>query len=124
MTWIEIIILVVFVGFLFILLLWWLDAMIAPGSYSAKVEPMCLDCGAYNYECDCDRNKWKDLNMDRIILGQEYKDEFTGVIGTAVARCTYLHDAPAIHLVLKLDKDGKMQKPVWINEQRLVPFVR
>lgn len=62
--------------------------------------------------------------MDQIVLGAEYRDVFTEVTGTAVARCEYLYDAPAIQLVLKLDKDGKVQKPVWISEKRLVPFTR
>jgi len=45
--------------------------------------------------------------MDQIVLGDEYRDVFAEVTETAVARCELLHDASAIQLVLKLDKDGK-----------------
>lgn len=55
-----------------------------------------------------------------VTLGEKYRDEITGFVGTAIARVEYLNGCIRIELEGKVDKDGKPQESVFVDEQRLV----
>ena len=50
-------------------------------------------------------------------LGKVYQDSITGIVGTAMARCIYLHDVPSVRI--EYLNDGKIVS-AWITEARLL----
>lgn len=52
-----------------------------------------------------------------VTLGSKYKDEVTGLVGTATARCVYLDGQ--IDILLEDAHDAKIHRN-WVSEKRLV----
>lgn len=58
--------------------------------------------------------------MDRIVLGKEYKDEISGFTGIAVTKTEWINGCVRVTLSPKLDKDGKFQDSVCLDAEQLV----
>ena len=52
-------------------------------------------------------------------LGKLYRDNITGLVGVATARCEYLHLPTQIEIAPPLDFENHYQETVWITEERL-----
>ena len=58
--------------------------------------------------------------MNRIELGDEVKDKYSGLKGIAFGRCNYLYGCEQILVKpCKLGKDGEPVKSKWIDEPQL-----
>lgn len=57
--------------------------------------------------------------MAEIKLGSKVKDVLTGFVGFATARCEYINGCIQYEVTPKELKDGTIQKPLWMDEQRL-----
>lgn len=57
--------------------------------------------------------------MNKIKLGEEYKDSVTGFVGTATSRTEYLTGCVHIGLQPKVDKDNKIPEAQFFDESRL-----
>ncbi len=54
-----------------------------------------------------------------IKLGSKVKDNLTGFVGFATARCVYINGCVQYEVTPEELKDGVMQKGLWIDEPRL-----
>lgn len=56
-----------------------------------------------------------------ITLGNKYKDSVTGYEGLAVSRTEYINGCTQIGLQARIDKDGKVPKIQFFDEQDVDP---
>jgi hypothetical protein len=54
-----------------------------------------------------------------IVLGWKVKDKVTGLIGIAVAKCTYLNGCIQYNVVPPVNKENSTPKNIWIDEGQL-----
>jgi hypothetical protein len=54
-----------------------------------------------------------------INLGDSVRDEITGFEGVVLARTEYLYEATILRVHARKLNDGKIQEPVWLEEDRL-----
>ena len=56
---------------------------------------------------------------EKICLGDEVKDTVTGFKGIVTGISTFLHGCRRIAVQPKIDKEGKIPEPNWIDEPQL-----
>jgi len=57
--------------------------------------------------------------MAKIKLGDRVTDRVTGFIGTATTMIEHLNGCKQIEITPKVDKEGKIQKAIWVDLQQV-----
>lgn len=56
---------------------------------------------------------------EQIVLGSKVKDNISGFVGIATARCEYLHGLPRVEVTASVSDENKFEGERWFDESRL-----
>jgi hypothetical protein len=51
---------------------------------------------------------------------REYRDRITGFVGKCTGFCRYISGCDQVLLQPSIDKDGKRQEGIWLDDERLI----